>query len=225
MTSKNFRFATATLILACCEASAMLSTASHPDFGVGSITSDSAQGLYWLSPSFTNGLSYNEITRLLLDDARFHGFRLANQSELKKLYEQANISDINQPGYGALYGTQSNVPGVQKLQSLVGVTYSIQVSGQILSETAGYVGSSFISSVNGLPSITIGNLVLRTNVPTASGLQSFASAYTEWGSVPVGSKNIGVGVWLVSSVPEPSAIALTCGGLLLLLLRRPREGD
>lgn len=207
--------ATALLVLASTTTHAELSSAPHSIFGPASLTRDSAQGLFWLTPSATVGLSFSEVTSLLATDSRFSGFRVATISELETLYSEAGIPDINAPGFGALYGTPENVPGVEYLQGLTGVTYSYQ-SGQSLAETAGFVGSAFASPINGFLSIEIGNIVLRGNVQTTSGTMSFASAYSTWGSLPVGTQAVGVGTWLVSSVPAPSSwISLSLGIVLL----------
>jgi hypothetical protein len=64
--------------------------------------------------------------------------------------------------------------------------------------------------------------VIRANVQTPSGLTSFASAYTTWGSLPVGTNAVGVGTWLVSSVPEPATIFTMLTGLVAVALRRRR---
>jgi hypothetical protein len=217
--------ASAVLVLASTATNAELSSASHPIFGLASLTKDSAQGLFWLTPEATVGLSFLEVTDLLATDSRFAGFRVATLSELETLYADAGIPDINVPGFGALYGTPENVPGVEYLQGLTGVTYSVQVAGQSLAETAGFVGSTFASQVNGFLSVEIGNTVLRGNVPTVSGPMSFASAYSTWGSLPVGTKTEGVGTWLVSSVPEPSAWLTLSLGILVLAAARSSAND
>lgn len=195
---------------------ATLSIASSPIFGSSSLTADSVQRLYWLTPNATVGLSFTEVSQLLANDARFAGFRVASLSELENLYREAGIPDINVPGYGALYGTPANVPGVEFLQSLTGITYSVDVAGQSVWETAGFVGDASVSSINGFMSVNIGNIVLRPDVLTNSGLMTFASAYTTWGQGPVGTQYVGVGTWLVSSVPEPSTLASLCFGLVIL---------
>ncbi len=194
-----------------------LLSASHPIFGPASLTNDSEQGLFWLTPNATVGLSFMDVTNLLATDSRFAGFRVATLSELDTLYAEAGIQDVNVPGYGALYGTSENVPSVEYLQGFTGITYSIQVAGQTGVETAGFVGSAFTNPVNGFLSVQIGNLAVRGGVPTSAGPMSFASAYTTWGSLPVGTQAVGVGTWLVSSVPEPSTLSSLCIGLLILV--------
>lgn len=213
---------TTILVLASTTTYAGLLSVSHPIFGPASLTKDSEQGLFWLTPNATVGLSFMEVTNFLATDSRFAGFRVATLSELDTLYAEAGIPNVNVPGFGALYGTSENVSRVEYLQGFTGVTYSVQVAGQTLAETAGFVGSAFTSSVNGFLSVEIGNLVVRGNVPTISGPMSFASAYTTWGSLPVGTQAVGVGTWLVSSVPEPSTFASLCLGLLVLGASRMR---
>lgn len=218
------RLFAAILVLASAATYAGLSSASHSIFGPASLTNDPGQGLVWLTPNATVGLSFMEVTNLLATDSRFAGFRVATDSELDMLYAEAGIPNVNVPGFGALYGTSENVPSVEYLQGLVGVTYSVQVAGQTLTETAGFIGNSFTSPVNGFLSVEIGNLVVRGNVPTSFGAMSFASAYTTWGSLPIGTQAVGVGTWLVSSVPEPSDSASLCLGLLVLGISRLRAG-
>ena len=200
-----------------------LTSVDNPIFGTGAITRDSIQGLDWLTPNATLGLSFVETQALLASDTRFAGFRVATLAELAFLYFEAAIPDINTAGYGALYGTTANVYGVSLLQGLTGITYSIQISGQILTETAAFVGEPFTSPFNGFLSVYIGNTVLRPNVLTPSGTISFASAYTTWGSATVGTEYYGVGTWLVASVPEPSQWGLIVGGLFILLGLRARR--
>ncbi|MCK6423717.1 MAG: PEP-CTERM sorting domain-containing protein [Burkholderiaceae bacterium] len=214
----------AVLALATTVTYAGLSSASHPIFGPASLTQDTEQGLFWLTPNATVGLSFLEVSNLLATDSRFSGFRVATLQELAGLYAEAGIPDVNTPGYGALYGTPENVPGVEFLQGLTGVTYSLEIAGQNLAETAGFVGSAFTSPVNGFLSVEIGNVVIRGNVPTMTGPMSFASAYTTWGSLPVGTQAIGVGTWLVSSVPEPPVLVSLCLGLLVIAASRKKTG-
>jgi len=212
------------LLLACASTggASALSSADHPIFGAASITRDFPQGLDWLTPNATLGLSFVETQALLTNDPRFAGFRVATLSELGLLYSEALIQDINVAGYGALYGTTANVPGVTLLQGLTGKTYTAQVAGQSLAETAGFVGDAFISPINGFLSVYIGNTGLRLNVNIGSGALSFASAYTTWGAATVGTQYTGVGTWLVTSVPEPSQWAILLGGLLVLARVRAR---
>ena len=203
---------------------AVLTSADHPTFGAGSITRDPTQGLEWLTPNATVGLSFIETQALLASDPSFAGFRVATLTELASLFADALITDINVAGYGALYGTTANVPGVTLLQGLTGVTYSIQTSGQSLTETAGFVGDPFTSTFNGFQSVYIGNTALRPNVNTNLGVIDFASAYTTWGEATVGTHYIGVGTWLVTAVPEPSQWALLLGGLVIMAAVRVRVG-
>jgi hypothetical protein len=202
---------------------AALSSVTHPAFGPASLTLDSEQGLYWLTPNATTGLSFIEVSALLANDARFVGFRVASLSELASLYSQAGIPDINVPGYGALYGTSENVLGVEYLQSLIGITYSIQQgASQNLAETIAFIGGAFTSPVNGFLSVGIGTVALRPNVATDAGPLSFASAYTTWGALPVGTNAVGVGTWLVSSVPDIPTWASLCLGFGVLTAGRAR---
>ena len=187
---------------------AALSSASHPVFGEAALTVDSEQRLAWLTPNATVGLSFVDVRNLLMSDSRFSGFRVATMIELEALYSHAFIPDINVPGYGAFYGTSENVPGALYLQSLTGVTYSAEIGGLSLFETAGFVGNSFVNPINGFLTVALGDVVVRTDVRTAFGTASFASAYTTLTSVLIGTNYEGVGAWLVSAVPEPNSGAL-----------------
>ncbi len=174
--------------------------------GASTVTLDTTSRLRWLDPGVTESLSYNEIVALLSTDFRYKGYRFAKMSELEELFRNASILDINNPGYGALFGTTANVPGAKFLQSHLGVTYSYQYSANgFLFETAGYLDDPFASTINGFVSAHIGNVVIRTDVATPSGRFDFASAYSTWGSVPTGSTLQGVGGWLVQQnvVAEP----------------------
>jgi len=218
----------ATLLAVCAfPVSAALVPVDHPVFGPKSLTHDTNQNLYWLTPIVTANLSFVTTQALLAGDVRFKGFRVATSVELENLYAAAAIPDINVPGTAGLYGTGANVSGVQFLQSLTGVTFAVTESGVNLSETAGFIGSSFVSAINGFLSVNIGNTVFRTNVQTSNGPASFASAYTSWGSLTVGSNAVGVGTWLVAVVPEPATLMTMLAGLaivVLLKMRRERTG-
>jgi hypothetical protein len=203
-------------------ASAALSSADHPNFGPKTLIVDAVQGLYWLTPNMTVGLSYLEVQNLLASDFRYAGFRVASLGELEGLYIEGSIPDINNPGYGALYGTEANVAAVRLLQELTQVTYSVTMAGTTLTETAGFVGAPYVSPVNGFMSVYLGNTVIRQNVLTPSGSASFASAYTTWGSLPIGTNAVGVGTWLVSTVPEPTTLLTVLCGLAFVGLRTKR---
>jgi hypothetical protein len=194
---------------------AALTLVPNPVFGPSSLTYDSEQELVWLSPNVTRDISFNEVSNLLETDERFIGFRVASRNELELLFAHAGISDINVSGDFGLYGTQENVAGVQFLQSLVGTTYSVMIDGVNVTETAGFVGDSYVSQINGFKSANIGNIVIRENVITRNGASSFASAYSNWGSLPTGTQAVGVGTWLVSSVPEISMRSSFFLGLLM----------
>lgn len=206
------------------QALASLVTSSDPAWGPNTLTRDTSTGLGWLTPTATSGLSISDVRALLQSDARYSGFRVASTMELTALFANAGIPDINTAGYGALYGTTANAPGVSALQSLVGVTFQYQYSALgFLYETAGYVDDDFVSPINGFLSVNIGNVVLRTAVNTGSGFSDFASAYSTWGSVPVGSALQGVGTWLVrQDVPEPPSLALVVLAFAFALKARHR---
>ena len=195
-------------------AHADFSRVSSPVFGVNSLTFDSVQRLYWLAPSATNGLSFLEVQQLLANEPKFAGFRFASVSELSRLYSEFGIPDINDYGT-VINGTTANVPGAKALQSYLGISYFIQVSGVSLFETGGFVGSPYVSSVNGFSSVYIGEIVVRENVRTSSGPLSFGYAATNLSSATIGGRYEGLGSWLVTSVPEPDSVALLAFGLLI----------
>lgn len=206
---------------------AALVSQANPVFGQPSVV-DTDQHLVWLSPSITVGLSYSEISNLLITDTRFSGFRWATILELEALYAHVGIPDINTPGYGAYYGTSNNVQGALALQSLLGTTYSVQISGVRVSATSGYFGTSFRSPFpfNRGDFVYIGDISVREDVFTASGLADFASASTTWSSIPIGTQVPNVGAWLVapeSNVPEPSTIILLTIGLGLAVFVQARN--
>jgi hypothetical protein len=212
------------LALASTTSSAILTQRDSTIFGSATITRDSEQSLDWLTPNATIGMSFSELLTALATDNRFAGFRVATLTELDLLYSAAGIPDVNVAGFGALLGTTANFSGAQLLQALTGTTYSTMEGGRRLTETAGFVGNTFISPVNGFLSTYIGNTVLHPNTPTDSGPANFASAYTTWASAPVGTQYQGVGTWLVSSVPEPTKLILLLAGLSLVVCAGRRGG-
>jgi hypothetical protein len=176
------------------EASAEFLHGSSSDFGSNTLTIDTDTGLRWLSPVVTVGYSYNEVSRMLLDDGRFSGYRFATMNELEVLFGHAGIEDINDPGR-QYYGTKENVDGVGYLQSFTCITYTYD-SG--LFETAGFLGSPYISPVNGFKVVHMGGIGLHMDVLG----QWYGSAATIWSNAQVGDNYEGVGAWLVTSVPE-----------------------
>lgn len=210
----------------CTSSFAALISETHAVFGQPAVV-DTEQNLVWLSPSITVGLSYSEVSNLLIADTRFTGFRWASVLELESLFTHAGIPDINVPGYGAYYGTSGNVAGVIALQSLLGTTYSVHSNGVRVAATAGFVGTSFRNPINRFESVYIGDITVREDVLTTSGLVDFASASTTWSSIPIGTQVPNAGAWLVasvSSVPEPSTVVMLALGLAMLASTRKSIG-
>lgn len=189
---------------------------SSDTFGNNALVFDSDQSLLWLSPTATEGLSYLEITQLLVSDPRFVDFRFATVDELGNLFTNSGIPDINDYGVG-INGTVDNVPGSSALQSLFGITHSIEIGVQ-LNETAGFLGTPFLSAVNGFMVVNMGQLIIRSNVATPEGPVTFAYAATNQSAAIVGTAYGGVGGWLVSSVPEPAIWAEMIMGFTLLMI-------
>lgn len=188
---------------------------SSPVFGAGSLAFDSSQNLYWLTPTTTVGMSYNEVSNLLATDSRYSGFRFATVAELANLYTAFSIPNTNDYGFG-ISGTTANVPGTVALQSLFGITYTF---GSVLFETSGFVGSPFTYYVNPFHSFTAaykGEVVLRVHTyPTP-----YAYVATTQTRLSVNTRYEGVGSWLVadtaniSVVPEPSVLLLLISGIV-----------
>lgn len=139
-------------------AHADLISLSSPIFGPNSLTYDTNNSLYWLSPNETVGKSFNEVLDVLSIDGRFAGFRFATVNELTGLFASAGIQNVNDYGDG-INGTTANVPGAELLQSLLGITYSY--SGTSLLETSGFVGSPHGDRSQ---LIYIGDIIIRNNL-------------------------------------------------------------
>ncbi len=198
------------------------SRVSSQAFGPGALTSDSNQGLYWLAPSLTVGMSYSEVAGLLANDPSFSGYRYASVGELESLFSGFDIPNLNDLGV-VINGTVGNVPGATALQSFLGVTYSVLVGGVSIAETAGFVGEPFVSPINGFVSVYLGDVAIRSNVQTDSGPMSFAYVASVLSSATVGSQYEGVGSWLVTSVPEPSQFGLFVAGLFVTVVFTRRK--
>lgn len=194
-------------------AHAGLINVSSPTFGLNSLTYDTNKNLYWLSPSETIGKSYNEVANLLSTDAGFLGFRFATIEELTGLFTSAGIPDINEYGVVGINGTTANAPGATVLQSLLGITYSYQ-SGASLLETSGFVGAPH-GNLNNL--VYIGEIIIRDYSSITNEPLPFAYVATTNSSTFLNSQHVGVGSWLVSSVPEPSSLSLMIAGLCVSL--------
>lgn len=192
---------------------------SSPVFGVGSITYDSNQNLNWLSPNATVGMSYNQVNGMLRADSRFSGFRYATVTELTQLFTDFVIPDINVYGL-SVYGTEANVLGATTLQTYLGVTYSTSIwFGSPIMETAGLVGSPYVSTINGFTQVYGGDVVTQNVATISNGVVPYAYVATTLSSLNLGDGYQGVGSFLVSNVPVsnvpiPSAWALMIAGLL-----------
>ena len=160
-------------------------------------------------------MSFNEVQQLLAFDPAFASFRFATLAELSHLYADFGIPDVNDYG-SVINGTTANVPGARALQSYLGITYSIQVSGVSLFETGGFVGSPYLSQVNGFRSVYLGDVAIRDNVQTGTGPASFAYVATNLSSATVGTQYEGIGSWLVTSVPEPHSLVVLVFGMVML---------
>jgi hypothetical protein len=73
-------------------ASGSLIETDDPTFGIGAITIDTATGSRWLDVSFSQGLSYNQVSEQLGVGGTFAGFRFATSTEVQQLFENAGIS-------------------------------------------------------------------------------------------------------------------------------------
>lgn len=211
-----------TLTLLATHANASFTQYSSPAFGPNTITYDSTQNLYWLSPKVTLGLSYDQVSQLLQTDQAFAGYRYATTAELSSLFSEFRIPDINVYGTGS-YGTTANVSGVTALQAFLGSTYSQMTAGVTEISTDGFVGAPYLSPVNNFISVYLGsadlwNGVLINNTPT-----SFAYAATDLSSSLPSDSYSGIGSWLVSAVPEPDSYVLILVGLGLIGLAGRRK--
>ena len=184
-------------------------------FGAGTLTFDESQHLYWLTPNATVGKSYSQVSELLTSDVRFSGFRFAELAEVTNLFSGFGIPDINILGGFGVLGPAKNVPGAASLQSFLGVTYEFQFGESFLYETAGMYGSPFVSQVTGDINVNFGDVTIRQN-STNNGHETYAYVATTLGSLNPNQPYLGVGSWLVSSVPEPGTCVMFLTGLGLM---------
>ncbi len=205
---------------------------TSPVFGVGSITYNSNQNLNWLTPNATIGMSYNQVNDMLATDLRFTGFRYATVTELANLYLDFGIPDINIYGDSS-FGTQANALGANTLQVFLGVTSSIHSFYEgLIRETAGLVGSPFVSTINSLTQIHVADIVTQNVIFISSNgvAVPFGYASTTQLNASLGVQYEGIGSFLVSSVPVsnvpvPSAWALMIAGLFFCWLFSAQKGS
>jgi len=196
--------------------SATLMSADDPQFGAGSLTVDSSTNLAWLDLSITEGNSFNEVSSQLDSGGTYSGFRFASPEEVFRLFEEAHIPDINDPGISGQQGTLANAPPTLALIQLMGPSYERTLSGVHLSEIAGF--SSKQVTMHGYDLIQMPFAVVREDVVTPQGTLSFGEAFTTGTWIFPANSYVGVGSWLVRSIPEPPSVALLSAGIVLLTL-------
>jgi hypothetical protein len=84
-------FAAAVMLFVNLPASADVAVLDHPHFGTASITRDNTSGLEWLKWTFTENVSYNDMSNLLLTDPGFEGWRFATDNEFAALCTSAGV--------------------------------------------------------------------------------------------------------------------------------------
>lgn len=178
-------------------AAALIST-NDTRFGVGSITTDTNNGLEWLDLTESTSLSVNQVTASLGAGRKFETFRYATSIEVLNLFAMAGIPDVGSE-------SSANIAPAQALMDLIGST-SFQGGIGDGREAFGVVGDGTRYTLdgftsNGVPMMFVGSL----------GSQGLNASFTSFGH------------WLVRDtavVPLPASIGLIVLGLALLNWRR-----
>ena len=173
--------------------------ASDAHYGADSITIDTASGLAWLDLPFSSGLSYEQALLATAPGGEFAGFRPATAAEVLSLYSDAGIA-----GTGWVPETSPSLQPILSLIHLVGST-SWQDGNP---ETLGISGT-LGEGVRVVPGL---DFAYRDEVPGywVTGIPGQTLGYGDSTAFPT------VGVWLVSSIPEPQPWLIgSLGGVLL----------
>jgi len=192
-------------------------------FGIKSLTLDTSTNLAWLDLSITEGVSFNDISKELIPGGEYQGFRFASPDEVRSLFNQAQIPDINDPGYFSHYGTPENAAPALSLIELMGPSYQIQINGALLSQIAGF-SSQRITSF-GFDLIQMPYATVRERVTYQNGIRSYAEVFTTGSAIFPSSSYVGVGSWLVKPalVSEPPVLVLIISGVFGLFYMSHRK--
>ncbi len=204
-------------------ASALFVTTGSDGFGKNSLVVDSLSGLTWLNLDVTAGLSFNEVAGLLENDARYGDFRFASLTEVIGLFVNGGFS-VDVPT-----GDPSDPDRLAAGASFAKAFVGVRSRG---TETfRGFTGEPGvpIDPLNGVYSLQVAGVGVK------NGSKSAAIAFTDEVFYFSPDRYAGVGSWLVydpvaevaagsgarlaalspvTPVPEPSAYALMCLGLM-----------
>ena len=193
---------------------AILISADLNTSGDGLLTFDDRTSLEWLDAPLSLSRSYNDL--IGLDGSNefalggdFEGFRLASTDEVKSLF----VDTLGILLTNFAHWSSDSYDKVLSLQSLMGVT-----SGGDLAEIRSITSDSFISDI-GLDSHWQSFARICQNNTNAQCFNDIntANANTNGTSISDTRSSSTTGAWLVregvSSVPEPSVLALMMFGL------------
>lgn len=193
------------LALVSLAAFALQAQASLIDFGT--YTKDSSTGLDWLDMSFTDGLSYNQVSTAIAGGS-LNGWRFATSSEFDGLINSA----VGAP-YVAIHSDTAILTQMQALVSLLGSTYDDGNAGSTYAYTVGYVDSTSLASAHArqfgyhVP----GGYVRPASDPSWDNSKTYVSTFQ--GSFLVRS----------ATVPDAGSTALLLGIALLGIAYRKRR--
>ena len=172
---------------------ATLISENDPTFGPGALTLDTSTGLEWLSPIYSLGRSYTDVSGQFGVGGNFQGYRYASNAEITALFVSVGGVVVNDY-------TPLNSQAVTTLHHFLGITEA----EPFISRLAGYTGDAY-------PSIPNTEYIFQFNIDPSSGFGEFRNFTVDdkGAALDFGGNFL---VKNIAAVPEPSVWAMMVFG-------------